>query len=329
MIICYGEALIDLIVNPYQPLAMRTQSQACLGGSVFNFSIALARQGANNTYLNPLSHDSFGQQLRAVLQAEGVVLTLNAPSAMPTSIAVVQLDAGGNASYALHRQAVADRDISREAAAASLITALATHPGQAHVLHTGCLTLVPHDWPQTRHLVQTASRQGLCISIDANLRLIASPNLAAYRSSVLEACSMAHVLKVSDDDFIALGLGNAEPANVARCLLPMAGTTRLVAFTLGAKGAWLLTRDIQCFLAVPQGIQVADTVGAGDSFFAALLAYLQQADLLSPQGLEANLNAPVLQLALDHAITAATINVMRVGCNPATWGETLAAQVQT
>jgi fructokinase len=325
MIVCYGEALIDLIVEPYSLVAMRTQAQACLGGSVFNFSVALARQGIACTYLNPLSSDGFGQQLRSVLLAEGVALAQKAPSALPTSIAVVQLDAHGNARYNLHREAVADRDMGVDEAAAKLAASFAAHPHQAHVLHTGCLTLVPSAWPQTRHLLHTASLQGACISLDANLRLMASPDTDAYRASVLAACAVAHVVKVSDDDLVALNLEDDDPVSAARQLLPVGGIIQLVALTLGAKGAWLITREVQCFLACPAGIKVADTVGAGDSFFAALLAYLQRADVLSPQGLKTGLGYAVLQPALAHAITAATVNVTRVGCDPATWAETITA----
>jgi fructokinase len=350
MMTCYGEALIDLIVSPYSPNSLRTASQACLGGSVFNFCIAAARQGLATAYLNPLSHDSFGAQFRQLLLAEGVALASPAPSALPTSIAVVQLDAAGKASYAFHREAVADRSLSAAQAIAALPTA-------TQVLHTGCLMLVPQDWPTTRALMQAAAAQGACITVDANLRTVVCPNLVPYRASVLAACALAHVVKVSDDDLVALGVNATlvanDPAGAARSVLrrgaggavstadtagstgvwgsggqslPGARSPALIALTLGAAGAWLITPTAQVFQASPQGITVADTVGAGDSFFAALLAYLQRQGVLSPQGLAAGLQGNVLQGALAHAVAAATINVTRVGCNPATWSETVAAQ---
>jgi fructokinase len=342
MITCYGEALIDLIVSPYSRTSLRTDSQACLGGSVFNFCIASARQGLATAYLNPLSHDSFGAQFRRLLLAEGVALASPAPSALPTSIAVVQLDAAGKASYAFHREAVADRSLS----AAQAVKAL---PSDTQVLHTGCLMLVPQDWPTTCALLQAAASHGACITVDANLRTVVCPDLLPYRASVLAACALAHVVKVSDDDLVALGADAAlvarDPVGAARSVLgrgtmgsaDAAGALgavgeqplgergpALIALTLGAAGAWLITPNAQYFQASPQGIAVADTVGAGDSFFAALLAYLQRQGALSPQHLAANLQASVLQGALAHAVAAATVNVMRVGCNPATWDETLA-----
>lgn len=320
MITCYGEALIDLIVSPYSPTSLRTDSQACLGGSVFNFCIASARQGLATAYLNPLSHDSFGSQFRRLLLAEGVTLASPAPSALPTSIAVVQLDQAGKASYAFHREAVADRDMTREQAVAAL-------PAATTVLHTGCLMLVPQDWPKTQAVMCAAQHTlGACITVDANLRTVVCPDVAPYRASVLAACAMAHVVKVSDDDLKDLSLMDAsltDPVAAARSLL-QAGNTQLVALTLGAAGAWLITRQQTVFQASPADVKVADTVGAGDSFFAALLAYLQRASVLSPTALQGDLPADLLQCALVHAVTAAGINVTRVGCDPATWDETLA-----
>jgi fructokinase len=321
MITCYGEALIDLIVSPYSHNSMRTDSQACLGGSVFNFCIASARQGLPTAYLNPMSADSFGQQYRSLLSGEGVQLASPGPSALPTSIAVVQLSSEGKASYAFHREAVADRDMTAEQAIAAL-------PFDTQVLHTGCLMLVPGDWPKTRALLQAALARGAVVTVDANLRTVVCPDLVPYRASVLAACAMAHVVKVSDDDLVDLGLDAqqvaADPVAAARRLL-LKHSTQLVALTMGAAGAWLVTREGQVFQPSAQDLKVADTVGAGDSFFAALLASLQRQGVLSLTALTSTLPTHVLQTAVAHAVAAAGINVTRVGCNPATWDETVAA----
>ena len=179
------------------------------------------------------------------------------------------------------------------------------------MLHTGCLMLVPTDWPNTRAVMGAASAQGACITVDANLRTVVCPDLVPYRASVLAACAMAHVVKVSDDDLVALGADAAlvasDPVGAARSLLardaegasgalqregepmPNQRSPALIALTLGAAGAWLITPSTQYFQASPQGIVVADTVGAGDSFFAALLAYLQRRGVMQPHSLAAGL----------------------------------------
>jgi fructokinase len=240
----------------------------------------------------------------------------------------VQLDTQGKASYAFHREAVADRALS----AAQAIAAL---PTTTQVLHTGCLMLVPSDWPTTRALLQATAQRGICITLDANLRTVVCPDLVPYRASVRAACAMAHVVKVSDDDLLALGADPqqvaGDPVAAARSLLfadsPTAmaqSATQWVALTLGAAGAWLLTREAQVFQPSPPDIQVADTVGAGDSFFAALLAFVYRQGALTPADVQAGVPVTLLQQALAHAVAAASINVARVGCNPATWDETLA-----
>ncbi len=322
MIACYGEALVDLIVSPYSRNSLRTDSQACLGGSVFNFCIAAQRQGLHAVYLNALSTDSFGRQFAQILQAEGVQLDAPTHCPEPTSIAVVQLDSAGKASYAFHRIGVADT--AREAT-----EIIADWSSAIHVLHTGCLMLVPAHWAQTRALITHAHDQGCLISVDANLRLAISSDLVTYRESVIAACSMAHVVKVSDDDLIALGMLRAEHSmqeaiDAARKLLHRSVQTKLVALTLGAEGAYLLTQSAQALQAVPSALKVQDTVGAGDSFMAALLAFLNSQQLLTPNAVTAGPAQAQLESALSHAVAAASICVQRVGCNPATWDETLA-----
>ena len=99
-----GEALMDCIAQP------EGQLRPLMGGSPYNLARAAALRGATVTYLNPLSTDNFGQQLRAQLQADGVQL-LAQPSRKPTSLAVVQVK-DGQPSYGFYREGIADRDYS-------------------------------------------------------------------------------------------------------------------------------------------------------------------------------------------------------------------------
>ncbi len=322
MIACYGEALVDLIVSPYSLAELRTDSQACLGGSVFNFCIAAQRQGMQAVYLNALSQDSFGRQFAQILQTEGVQLDAPVPCAEPTSIAVVQLDAAGKASYAFHRVAVADT-------ARAAIEIIANWSPSITALHSGCLMLVPSQWQQTKLVMAQAAALGCVLSVDANLRPAVCPDTLAYRESVLAACGLAHVVKVSDDDLFALGLLRDEHSTqaaieTARKLLDRSTQTHLVALTLGAQGACLLTHSAQALLAAPSALKVQDTVGAGDSFMAALLAFLNSEQLLTPSALATGFAQSQLESALKHAVAAASICVQRIGCDPATWDETVA-----
>jgi fructokinase len=324
MIACYGEALIDLFVSPYSQNSLRTDSQACLGGSVFNFCLAAQRQGLDSVYLNALSVDSFGRQFAHVLRKEGVQLDAQ-PCLEPTSIAVIQLDAQGKATYAFHRNGVADTARS----AFDIITAW---PSELQVLHTGCLMLAPASWPQTQLIMAHAAAQGCAISVDANLRPAVISDLDAYANCVRQACAQAHIIKVSDDDLVVLGaLAAGEKENVqaaliaARSLLAASSSAQLIALTLGERGAWLLTSEQSVYQDAAKGIVVKDTVGAGDSFAAALLAHLNAQSLLAVAKLSQALTEESMQAALRHAVTAAGQCVQRVGCDPATWDETLNA----
>jgi fructokinase len=327
MIACYGEALVDLFVSPYSVGSLRTNAQACLGGSVFNFCLAAQRQGLPSVYLNALSVDSFGRQFDQILRKEGVRMDAQA-CPEPTSIAVIELDAQGKATYAFHRKGVADTARSAEE--------VTTHwPQGATSLHTGCLMLMPDAWSNTQQIMAHAAGQGCVLSVDANLRLAVASNHSAYLASVKAACAAAHVVKLSDDDLLALGaLATADvqdhnaAVRAARLFLNDASATHLVALTLGERGAWLLTRESSIFQAPPAGGVVKDTVGAGDSFAAALLAYLNAKAALTVAQLEAGVPLTVLQAALGHAVSAAALCVQRVGCDPATWAESEAQHLK-
>jgi fructokinase len=323
MIACYGEALVDLIVSPYSHGELRTNSEACLGGSVFNFCLAAQRQGLQALYLNALSTDVFGRQFAKVMQTEGVLLDAES-CGEPTSVALVQLDNQGKASYAFHRIGVADT-------ARSATEIIAKWHPKVQALHTGCLMLTPGAWQTTQQVMAHAAGISCVISVDANMRPSVCPDVQAYRPLVLQACAMAQIVKVSDDDLVALGwLAGDDSRDMQACVgvaqrfLQQSEQTELVALTLGASGAWLLSRDQQCYQAAPQCLQVADTVGAGDNFAAALLAQLNGQSLLK-RGAMRQATMPMLQAALVHACSSAAISVQRVGSDPASWEETVVA----
>ncbi len=307
MIATIGEALVDMIEQAdgrYQP---------CMGGSVFNISLALARQDIPVTYLNPLSVDHFGRRFHALLSENGAVLGKRTASACPTSLAIVNMDAQGLPRYAFHRQGVADRDIGATALAASF-------PPTMRVLHTGGLALVPEDMTKMLAVIGAARARHTLISIDANVRLMAVAERAPYIDGIRRAIAQAHILKVSEEDLDALGLGLADFA----ATLFHESSLELIALTCGAQGASLLTRRGRASTVAPTGLRVADTVGAGDCFHAGLLAYLHRANRLSMPADVAGLDDATMSVALRHAVASASLNIMKIGCDPATWEQLVA-----
>ncbi len=309
MIATLGEALVDMIQQA------DGHYKACLGGGPYNFSIGTARQGVATTYLNPLSQDHFGQQFVQQLRINGVAMAADFTSAKPTALAIVSLDEHGKPTYAFHHDQVADRDFSVNKIIASL-------PANLSLLHTGTLALIPQDVDKVIAVLDAVRSRDALVSVDANMRPIAVDDVDAYVHGVQRALRHAHIVKASDEDLQHLGLHQTDFHAAAKSLFHHSGV-QLVALTLGARGAALLTRAQTVESAVPTNLQLIDTVGAGDCFHAGLIAYLSRANKLNLHALQ-QCDEKFLQAALRHAVSAASLNIMRAGCDPATWEQTQA-----
>ncbi len=139
---------------------------------------------------------------------------------------------------------------------------------------------------------------------------------AQYCDAVFAVIKEADILKVSDEDLRHLGF-TSEPLAAARELLAFGA--RLVVLTLGASGAWVVSRDHELFQPADP-MTVVDTIGAGDCFFAGFIASLVRdgpiESLLTASPIEDSLKG-----ALSHATRCAAINISRQGCQPPTWDE--------
>lgn len=304
-----GEALIDLIGRSdglYEP---------CVGGSVFNLTRAMARQGIGTLYLNPLSADRFGRQLMQALVDDGVQLARPQPVPQVSSLAVVGLNDTGQPDYAFYRQGVADRAVSAD----ELLQSCDAAP-TLEMVCSGCLALSPDDAAIYLPWLAACRDAGKVVVVDANLRPSVMSDLAAYRRHVLKALAMAHVIKASDEDLEHLGIAGASPLEQAKALLADTGAS-LMALTLGAQGACLLSASGEVWHAGLSGpVEVVDTVGAGDCFLAGLLTAM----LLEGRSVLDTLADQPARRMLAHALASATLCVMRRGCQPPTREEVMA-----
>lgn len=301
-----GEALIDLIADEqgsYHPH---------LGGSPYNVAIGLARLGRSVSYLPPLSDDKFGQRLSTALQSEGVHTPLPRRSRLPTSIALVSTDAQSQPSYRLYRQCVADKDIT-------LAEIIANLPADLQVLHIGSLALTPSQLPKIRELLRLMRQRSVVVSMDINIRLGASPDEAAYLQGVRSLLPLADIVKASDEDLAALEYAPSPFAAAQLAHAEMRGG--LLLLTQGADETHLLGAATTLSYRPPKPERLADTVGAGDTFFAGFLAFLQQQECCHAQAIaqpDTFIGPTTLQHALAFASAAAALNVGQTGCVPPT-----------
>jgi len=300
-----GEALIDLVRGSdgsFQP---------CAGGAVYNFSRALAAQGVATAYLNPLSGDSFGRQLARALADAGVALAGGPAVGEPTSLAIVGVDAQGQPAYSFYREGVADRAVD----APALIAECDSLP-QLQAVCTGCLALVADDRDRYLPWLQACRARGKLVVVDANLRPATTSDIGAYRANVRAALALADVIKVSDEDVMALMPGTSDPLVAARTFFSL-GPAQCVAFTRGSRGAVLLSRDGREWHGRDRAeLRIVDTVGAGDCFLAGLVAGLlgRAADEQAWSGGE--LPDSLARRALARAVASASHCVQQRGCVP-------------
>ena len=301
-----GESLMDCVAQP------DGQLRPFMGGSPFNMARAAALRGADVGYLNPLSTDYFGDQLAQQL-LQDKVLALSARSALPTSLAVVQIT-NGQPSYGFYREGVADRDYTPDGILKVLRTA-----GSPGVLHTGSLALVPPEHEKVLAVVNGAKALGWTISVDVNLRPKLASNMELYRAAVLELASLADWLKASDEDWATLGLGELTLAQADSAIqFFTARGVKRVALTFGAEGAHLNVDGQTATQAAPK-VQVVDTVGAGDTFWG---------NCLADWAMDTEGAGQRVAKTLENAMLAAAINCSRPGCQPPTFSELEQTRIQ-
>ncbi|MBS7699882.1 MULTISPECIES: carbohydrate kinase [unclassified Chelatococcus] len=310
MILVCGEALVDLFVSvdPVNDLA----AEALLGGSPFNVAIGLSRLGAPAAFFGGISADPFGQAIGKKLAREGVDTSLVKHSERLSTISVVATDEHGQPSYAFHGEDKADRDVT---------FADLPRPNQGFEAITfGSYTLaVP---PVSEALLALARREvgRATISLDPNVRPSVTPDMDAWRAKFETFLPYADIIKASEED-IRVGYGAACDMGelIARWLL---SGPSLVVLTRGAHGASAYLRGHPEIRAEPLPVRVSDTVGAGDSFHAALLAYLGKIDRLArPRFME--LGVEDLRKAMDFAIVASSITCARKGADLPTEADVL------
>lgn len=298
MIICCGEALIDML--PRETNAGEPAFAPYAGGAVFNTAIALGRLGTQTQFLCGMSSDFLGDILRDTLAQSRVDATPSPVLDAPCTVAFVKL-VNGQATYAFYDENSAMRSVTE--AGFPAITADALFFGGISLVGAGC-----GDAYEALMLREAENRVTM---IDPNIRPGFIKDEAAYRARIGRMMGAADIIKLSDEDLHWL-MGDGDQAALATGLL--SERTKLVCITEGAKGVTGYTAQGATFVAANRA-EVVDTVGAGDTFNAGLLAGLDRAGALNKATL-ADLPEDTLRAALSLGAQAAAVTVSRAGANP-------------
>jgi fructokinase len=302
MYLVCGEALFDFFSeNDASGLASKVNFKAIAGGSPFNVAVGLRRLGVEAGLLAGLSTDYLGRRLLQVLQDEGVCTDYLRDFDAPSTLAMVAVGAIGSPQYSFRGEGCADRQLKPEH--------LPTLGPEVRGLHIGSFSLVVQPIADTLlALVRRESGKRL-ISLDPNVRLNPEPNIELWRERIATLVEMADLIKVSDEDLHLLYPGQ-DPARVIDGWLQH--RCQLVFLTRGGEGATVFSRAHGSWSIPALSVKIADTVGAGDTFQAALIAWLTEHQLDSVEGVM-RLSREEINGMLGFAVQAAAITCSKTG----------------
>lgn len=299
MIVVAGEALVDLVIE------FDGEVTAVLGGAPFNTARAAARLGAPVQFLGALGTDRFGSLLRDALTSDGVGVDHAPRTEKPTTLAAAELDATGAAEYRFYIDGTSAPELTE--------VDVARFELGPEVIFTGGLGLVLEPMAASIVSLVESLADDTAVFVDINCR----PQIIADRETYLEriwrVLRRADVVKVSDEDLAYL-LPGVEVTAAADQLLHHGPAAVVV--THGSAPTILATtsgsREVP--VASPSGA-VIDTIGAGDTFGAALVVAWTAAGSHRSR-LRNDLALDDIARAVEAAHAAAAVVVTRRGAEP-------------
>ncbi|MBI6706376.1 carbohydrate kinase family protein [Pseudomonas viridiflava] len=302
MFLVCGEALFDIFTRADTGSALNKLGfDAIAGGSPFNVAIGLRRLGVESALFAGLSTDYLGRRLRAVLDDEQVSAEHLIEFEAPTTLAMVAVGADGSPTYSFRGDGCADRQLRLEH--------LPRLDDKVRGIHVGSFSLVVQPIADTLLALVARESGKRLISLDPNVRLNPAPDIQRWRSQIAAFAEHAHMIKVSDEDLHLL-YPDRDPETIAKGWLNR--HTHLVIVTRGTQGASIFTREHGTWSIPAKNVVTVDTVGAGDTFQAALLTFLTERQLDTPKALS-ELTKDMLDQMLDFAASAAALTCTRVG----------------
>jgi fructokinase len=301
MILSCGDALIDFV-----PVAAADGGEAMrpmVGGSCLNVAIGLARLDAPTGFVGGIASDLFGRMIAQHALASNVDLRFATRSDRQTTLAFVRIIAG-ESQYAFYDAETASREWTYPRGSIPFPT--------IEAVHVGSTTLVNENGAAETAALIADAKPTSTISFDPNCRPNLVKDRAAYLDRMQAFAASADIVRMSDVDFLYL-YGNEAFAFRAEALFAQGVTLFVV--TRGTDGAEAWHRNAGVVKADAPRIDVVDTIGAGDSFQAALLAALHRQGRLAKGTLE-DIAADELHRALFFACRCAALTCTRMGADP-------------
>ncbi len=302
-LVTIGEILIDLTYSGRDKgVPVYTANP---GGAPANVAVAAARLGADAAFIGKVGRDYYGDFLRTTLTENGVDISgMPVDNDAPTTLAVVSVSETGERSFSFYRRNCADTLLSSEEISTELL-------GNTRFLHFGSVSLTD-DPARTATLfaAQKAKELGAVVTYDPNYRanLWNSEEEAVERmKSVL---GFVDILKISDEE-LPLLTGTDDPVEGTRQLSDTYGIS-LILLTLGPDGAFY-RRGEETGKAEGFKVKVADTNGAGDTFFGSFLSRMIALGIYRPE----QLTSEQLYESVRTANLAASLTTSRHGAIPA------------
>lgn len=302
MIYICGEALIDMIQE--KTVSGNVSFVPHTGGSPFNTCIAAARLGTPTGFLGRISTDFFGQMLYHQLEKNGVDLSVTQRGPEPTTLGFVKTAPGRDPEYAFYTEGTADCSLDEQEFPKEL-------PEAVNALVFGSISLLMEPGATVIENLVKREKGKRVFSFDPNIRPVLIKNDKTFRARCERLCSLSTIVKVSDMDLKWLypELSLEKAAEKVKAFGPV-----IVAVTKGADGSFALTDDFRAAARTGK-INVADTVGAGDTFHAGLLSWFERNNMLNVSSLKM-LTQDELEKALAFAARCADITCSRPGADP-------------
>jgi fructokinase len=301
MLLSCGDALIDFL--PVKAADGRDALVPVVGGSCLNIAVGMARLGAPAGFVGGISTDLFGRMIADHASASQVDLRYATRSEHQTTLAFVRTVAG-EPQYAFYDEGTASRNWIYRRGSIPF--------DEIEAIHVGSTTLASDNGAAQARAMLEDARGSVTISFDPNCR----PKLVSHKARYVERMNafagIADIVRMSDVDFEFL-YGGGDHAGRAKSFIE-AGAS-LVVITRGIKGAQAWHRQAGAVEVEAPAVDVVDTIGAGDSFQAALLFALRAIGRIERASL-AQTGSDGLHRALSFAAGCAAFTCGRAGADP-------------